>query len=62
MVHWYFLTVAFHSLLGDVKSGDIGRSFQLMGLGMLGIFLVMLLIYVVVVLLNRLTGKKKKSK
>jgi len=54
----YFLT-AFQSVMGEVKSSDIGASFNLMGRGMLGIFIVMLLIYLVIYILNRVTGKKQ---
>lgn len=45
--------------MGEVKSSDIGASFNLMGRGMLGIFIVMLLIYLVIYILNRVTGKKQ---
>jgi hypothetical protein len=54
----YFLT-AFQGVMGDVKSSDIGDSFNLMGRGMLGIFIVMLLIYLVIYILNRVTRKKQ---
>lgn len=47
--------------MGNVKSSDIGSSFKLMGKGMLGIFLVMLLIYLVIVVLNRVAGGKNKK-
>ena len=47
--------------VGPVSSGSIDSALQLMGLGMLGIFVVMLLICAVVVVLNRVTGKKKGS-
>ena len=53
----FFLT-AYQGLMGDVKGSDIGVSFGLMGRGMLGIFIVMLLIYLVIYILNRVTGKK----
>ena len=61
MLYFNYLTVAFRSVLGDVKSEDIGNSFQLMGKGMLGIFIVMLLIFLVIVVLNHATGKQTKS-
>ncbi len=54
----FFLT-AYQGLMGEVKSSDIGASFGLMGRGMLGIFIVMLLIYLVIYILNRVTGKKE---
>lgn len=47
--------------MGPVSSGGINAALRLMGLGMLGIFLVMLLICLVVVVLNRVTGKKKNG-
>ena len=47
--------------MGPVSSGNINAALRLMGLGMLGIFLVMLLICLVVVVLNRVTGKKKNG-
>lgn len=53
-----YLLTAFQSIVGGVKSSDIGASFELMGKGMLGIFVVMLLIYLVCVVLNRATNKK----
>ena len=45
--------------MGPVSSGGINAALRLMGLGMLGIFLVMLLICAVVVVLNRVTKKNK---
>ena len=47
--------------VGPVSSADIGAALRLMGLGMVGIFLVMLLICLVVVILNRVTGKNKNG-
>ena len=61
MLQWNALAVAFRSVMGDVKSEDIGASFQIMGKGMLGIFIVMMLIFLVIVVLNRTTEKKKKN-
>nr|WP_319489137.1 OadG-related small transporter subunit [uncultured Caproiciproducens sp.] len=58
MMRWNVLAIAFKSLMGDVSSSDLGKSFSLMGKGMLGIFIVMLLIYAVIVILNKSTGKK----
>lgn len=58
MLNFNLLTVAFTSLLGNVTNEDIGKSLRLMGLGMLGIFIVMLLIYLVTVILNYTTKKK----
>lgn len=53
------LHLNFDSVLGPVASGDIGRSFELMLKGMVGIFVIMLLIFLVIVILGRI-GKKKK--
>jgi hypothetical protein len=53
------LAIAFHSVLGNVESSDISHSLELMGKGMLGIFIVMVLIYLVTVLLDKVTGKNK---
>lgn len=61
MFQWNHLAAAFHSLLGEVKSEDISDSFLVMGKGMLGIFVVMLLIFLVIVILNRATKGKSKS-
>lgn len=60
ILNWNYLT-AFTSVVGNVKSEDISRSLELMGKGMAGIFVVMLLIYLVIVLLNRFTGGKKEK-
>ncbi len=54
-----FLTV-FQSLIGPVKGGDIGTALRLLVQGMVGIFLVMLLIYLVVVILNKATKNNEK--
>ncbi len=61
MTNWNLLT-AFTSIMGDVQNVDISKSFQLMGMGMLGIFIVMLLIYLVIVVLNKTTGGRKNNK
>lgn len=55
------LAIAFKSLLGDVETGDITSSLVLMGKGMLGILIVMLLIYLVIVVLDKATGKHKED-
>jgi len=56
------LTIAFTSLLGSVSNEDIGKSLRLMGMGMLGIFIVMLVIFLVIVILNKATAPKKDKK
>ncbi|XOQ48387.1 MAG: Flp1-like domain-containing protein [Eubacteriales bacterium] len=58
MLNFNLLTVAFTSLLGNVTNEDIDKSLRLMGLGMLGIFIVMLLIYLVTIILNNTTKDK----
>jgi uncharacterized membrane protein len=45
--------------MGQVTGDSINAALQTMGIGMLGIFLVMLLICIVVVVLNRVTEKNK---
>ncbi len=60
MLNWNLLT-AFTSLLGDVQGADISKSLELMGKGMLGIFIVMLLIYLVIAILNKTTRDKKEK-
>ena len=51
----------YKSLIGEVQPSDIGNSLLLIGKGMLGIFVVMLLIFLVIFILNKTTGKKKNS-
>jgi hypothetical protein len=57
-MEYEFLLTAYQGLVGPVKGADIGRSLELMGKGMAGIFLVMLLIFLVIVILNRITKNK----
>jgi hypothetical protein len=52
------LLTAFNSVLGPVASEDINKALELMGLGMLGIFIVMLLIFLVIVILGKTTHDK----
>ena len=61
MLHFNLLAVAFTSVVGNVKNEDISKSFELMGKGMLGIFIVMLLIYLVIAVLNKVTGKNEEE-
>lgn len=56
------LAVVFRSIQGEVTSENIDRSLELMGKGMLGIFIVMVLIYVLIVGLEKFTGGKKEKK
>ena len=48
----------------DIQFGtaNVGKALLLMLLGMVGIFIVMFLLYGVVALLNKLTGKKADDK
>ena len=55
------LNVAFNSLMGPVESSDIGSSFLLMLQGMLGIFIVMVLIYIVILVLGKVGKSKPKD-
>ena len=52
------LLTAFQSVLGPVASDDINKSLKLMGFGMIGIFIVMLLIFLVILILNKTTREK----
>ena len=61
MMNFNLLAVAFTSVVGDVQSADISKSLELMGKGMLGIFIVMLLIYLVIAVLNKVTGKNEEE-
>ena len=56
-----FLAKAFDSALGPVQTEDIMKSLELMGKGMLGIFIVMVLIFILIFCLNRFTGNKKED-
>ena len=58
MMNFFALATAFRSILGDVQSEDIWKSLELMGKGMLGIFIVTGVIIAVVSLLNKLTESK----
>ncbi len=61
MLNWNLMAVAFTSLVGPVESNDISKSFSLMGKGMLGIFIVMLLIYLVIFILSKIPGGKNED-
>ncbi len=61
MLNWNLLA-AYPGPVGPVKSADILSSLGLMGKGMLGIFIVMLLIYLVTYILNRTAGKEKDGR
>ena len=58
----HLLSVLYETVLGEVSSESIMKSLELMWKGMLGIFIVIVLIYLVIVILNKATGKKKDKK
>ena len=64
MMNTLFFTasVLFQSLLGDVTDQEVLDSLKLMGFGMLGILIVMVLIWVVIAVLNRVSSGKKEEK
>lgn len=47
------MDVVFKSILGDVTQSEILSSLMIMLKGMIGIFVVMILMYFIIVLLNR---------
>ena len=55
----HLLSVLYETVLGEVSSESIMKSLELMWKGMLGIFIVIVLIYLVIVILNKATGKKQ---
>ena len=55
------LAKAFDSALGPVQTEYIMSALELMGKGMLGIFIVMVLIFILIFCLNRFTGNKKED-
>ena len=52
------LSTMFQSILGEVTTENFWKSLELMGKGMLGNFVVIVIIYIVIVVLNKATGKK----
>lgn len=60
-MNFTLLAIAFQSLLGPVQDKDIFGSLGLMLKGMVGIFVVMVLIYVVIFVLSKVTGKKNED-
>jgi len=62
MINFNLLAIAFQSLLGPVQEKDISGSLRLMLLGMVGIFVVMLLIFIVIVVLSKVTNPKNDDK
>ena len=53
------LSIMFKSLLGDVTSEDFFSSLELMWKGMIGIFIVMVLIFLLIYILGKTTGNNK---
>lgn len=49
----------FNTILVAINQSDLVNSFKLMGLGMLGIFVVMIIIYGLISLLAAVTKEKK---
>ena len=59
MLHQLMTVLLYTGPMGSYSQENLMKSFQLMGMGMLGILVVMLLIWLVIFLLNRFTGNKK---
>lgn len=55
------LPLDYQSVIGTAKTSDILASLELMLKGMIGIFVVMLIIFLIIYLLNRFTGQKKDN-
>ena len=55
------LARAVDSALGPDQTEDIKSARELLGKGMLGIFIVMVLIFILIFCLNRFTGNKKED-
>ena len=55
------LSVLYTTPLGPVDSESLINSLKLMGLGMVGILVVMILIYAVIVILNKTTRDKDQK-
>ena len=58
----YLLSVWYKTILGEVTDENVYKALQLMGKGMLGIFVVIVIIYLVIVLLNKITADKETEK
>ena len=54
-----FLDTAFNSALGPVDLEDIWKSLRLMLEGMVGVFVVMVLIFLIIFILSRTFDRKK---
>ena len=58
---FFTLSVLFQSALGEVTDTDLINSIKLMLFGMVGILIVMIFIWIVIAVLNRLPGKDNKQ-
>ena len=56
---FFTLSVLFQSALGEVTDTDLINSLKLMLFGMVGILIVMIFIWIVIAVLNRLPGNKQ---
>ena len=59
---FFAASLLFQSVLGDVTDQEVFNSLKLMGFGMLGILIVMILIWIVIAVLNRVTSGKSEEK
>lgn len=64
MLNNLFFTAAvlFQSVLGEVTDKEVLDSLKLMGFGMLGILIVMVLIWIVIAVLNRVSSPRGSGK
>ena len=60
-MNFNLLSVLYTTPLGPVESESLINSLKLMGLGMVGILVVMILIYAVIVILNKTTRDKDQK-
>ena len=58
---FFTLSVLFQSALGEVTDTDLINSLKLMLFGMVGILIVMIFIWIVIAVLNRLPGKDNEQ-
>ena len=61
-MNFNLLSVLYTTPLGPVDSESLINSLKLMGFGMLGILIVMILIWIVIAVLNRVTSGKSEEK
>ena len=60
-MNFNLLSVLYTTPLGPVDSESLINSLKLMGVGMVGILVVMILIYAVIVILNKTTRDKDQK-